>query len=90
MHLYKVAWRRLSIEMAISTRQIYVSTKNVHTEGLPEPQNDVAGSYTLATVTDYDSVWEQGQDTNPNAPFNGGIYRRAALVKVVRTGDQRS
>lgn len=74
--------------MAISTRQIYVSMKNVRTDGLPEPQNDVAGSYTLATVTDYDSVWEPEQDTS--AGQGGGIYRRAAYVKVVRTGDQRS
>jgi hypothetical protein len=75
--------------MAISTRQIYVSRKNVRTDGLPgDPQNDVAGSYTLATVTDYDSVWEPQQDVS--ASQGGGTYRRAALVKVVRTGDQRS
>jgi hypothetical protein len=74
--------------MAISTRQIYVSTKNVRTDGLPEPQNDVAGSYTLATVTDYDDVWAPQQDVS--AAQGGGTYRRAALVKVVRTGDQKS
>jgi hypothetical protein len=71
--------------MSIPTRAIYVSTKNVRTDGLPgDTQNDVEGSYTLTTKTDY-GVWEPEQDLS-----NSVIERRAALVKVVRTGDQRS
>lgn len=74
--------------MAIATRFKSISTKNVRTDGLPEPQNDVAGSYTdVPAAVDY-SPWEPQQDTS--AAQGGGRYRRALYVKVVRTGDQKS
>jgi hypothetical protein len=74
--------------MAIATRFQSKSTKNVRTDGLPEPQNDVAGSYTdVPTAPDYGS-WEPQQDVS--GAQGGGTYRRALYLKVVRTGDQKS
>lgn len=74
--------------MAIATRANYVSTKNVRTDGLPEPQNDVNGSYTLVAADPDYSYWEPQQDVS--AAQGGGTYRRAQYLKVVRTGDQKS
>ena len=71
--------------MAIATRPVYVSTKNVRTDGLP---GDVNGSYTLVNgEVDY-SPWEPQQDVS--SADGNGTYRRARYLKVVRTGDQKS
>lgn len=69
-------------EMA-TTRQVWVSTSNVRTDGLPgDPQNDVNNAYTLMSVTDY------GPD-DPASLSTGGVGRRAVDVTNVRTGDQK-
>jgi hypothetical protein len=54
-----------------------MSTKNVRTDGLPEPQNDVEGSYTLMTINDYSPM----DSDSPN--------RKATDVTNLRTGDQK-
>jgi len=59
-----------------------MSTKNVRTDGLPEPQNDVEGSYTLMLVNDV-VVNEEG------ASYGGSPYRRAVDTTNLRTGDQK-
>jgi hypothetical protein len=71
-------------EMAtVPTRFIYMSTKNVRTDGLPgDPQNDVAGSYTLMLVNDY-------SPDDPLVLATGGPARRAVDLKTLRTGDQK-
>lgn len=66
----------------VPTRYIYMSTKNVRTDGLPEPQNDVEGSYTLMLVND------QSPD-DPLVLSTGGPKRRAVDIKNLRTGDQK-